>query len=347
MYLRMSASQIHHQAHCVDIKTSVERWPFKKPFSITGHTFSASDVLVVTAQADGLTGWGETSGAYYKSERPTDMAAQIIEATASRDALERRDLASLLPGSGARNALDCALWDLEAKRTGKPVWELAGLGRPQPLRTTYTLGAEAPAQMAAAAREFADATHIKLKLTGDGADAARVLAVRVARPDAWLMVDANQGFTPDGFRGLLPSLVDARVSLIEQPFPVGSEAALDDLRCPIPIAADESVQGVRDIAPLIGRFQVINIKLDKCGGLTDALAMAEESRRLGFKVMVGNMMGTSLSLAPAYLVGQLCDFVDLDGPLFLASDRPAHATYSNGLVTCPTDSWGYPVPREA
>jgi L-Ala-D/L-Glu epimerase len=326
----------------VDIQTSLERWPFKEPFSITGHTFSASDVLVVRVCQDGLTGWGETSGAYYKNETPAQMAAQISRATAGCRALDRRDLPFLLRERGARNALDCALWDLEAKRAGRPAWSLAGLDPPRPLPTTYTLGANSPARMAVAALGFADATHVKLKLTGDGSDAERVRAVRKARPDVWLMVDANQGFTRDGFRALLPTLVEERVSLIEQPFRIGREVDLDGLRSPIPIAADESVQGVDDIASLAGYFDVINIKLDKCGGLTEALLMVEECRRLGLEVMVGNMMGTSLSLAPAYLVGQLCDFVDLDGALFLAADRTPCMSYSAGVVTCPTGLWGYP-----
>jgi L-alanine-DL-glutamate epimerase-like enolase superfamily enzyme len=166
--------------------------------------------------------------------------------------------------------------------------------------------------------------------------------VRAARPDAWLMVDANQGFTPAGLQALLPSLIEARVALIEQPFPVGLESDLQGLECPIPIAADESVQGFDDLAALVGRFDVINIKLDKCGGLTQALAMVKKSRALGFKVMVGNMMGTSLSLAPAYLVGQLCDVVDLDGALFLTADREPPMTYFGGVATCPPGLWGHP-----
>jgi L-alanine-DL-glutamate epimerase-like enolase superfamily enzyme len=331
----------------VDIETCVEHWPFKQPFSIAGHTFTGSDVLLVKVRCEGLTGWAEAVGTYYKSETPTDMAAQISHVTAELRAVKRSELPSLLPAGGARNALDCALWDLEAKQAGSPVWELAGLSPPQPLRSTYTVSGEAPARMAAAAAQLRDATHIKLKLLGDGSDAQRVWAVRTVRPDVWLMIDANQAFTRDSLQALLPELVKARVALIEQPLPVGREADLKGLQCPIPIAADESVQELDDIAPVVGYFDVINIKLDKCGGLTSALAMVRECRKLGFRVMVGNTMGTSLSLAPAYLIGQLCDFADLDGGLFLALDRAPRAMYSAGTVTCPPDLWGYPAPRVA
>jgi L-alanine-DL-glutamate epimerase-like enolase superfamily enzyme len=326
----------------VDIETRVEHWPFKQSFTIAGHTFTASDVLVVEVWCEGLTGWAEAVGAYYKDETPGSMAEQISQAAAELRDVKRSDLSSVLPAGGARNALDCALWDLEAKRTGRPVWDLVGLNPPQPLRSTYTLGGDEPARMAAAAVQFGDATHLKLKLLGDGSDAERVRAVRAARPDVWLMIDANQAFTRNSLEALLPHLVRARVALIEQPLLVGHEADLKGLQRPIPIAADESVQGPRDLPALIEYFDIINIKLDKCGGLTHALAMTKECRRLGFRVMVGNTMGTSLSLAPAYLLGQLCDFVDLDGALFLAADREPGVTYSAGMVTCPKQLWGYP-----
>src|SRR5579872_999559 len=326
----------------MDIESSIERWPLKTPFRISGHTLTESEVLLVTVRQGRFIGRGEATAPYYKRGTLADMQEEIARATAGRADLRREDLPFLLPEGGARNALDCALWDLEAQRTGHPVRKLAGLDPPQPLPTTYTIGAGDPMAMAATARQFRDATHIKLKLLGDEDDTARVRAVRLARPDVWLMVDANQGFTLSTLRVLLPRLVEAGVSLIEQPLPVGRESELDGLRSPIPIVADESVQGLDDLAPLAGRFDVINIKLDKCGGLTDALAMVEESRALGFKLMVGNMMGTSLSLAPAYLVGQLCDFVDLDGALFVLADREPPVTYSGGLVTCPEGLWGHP-----
>jgi L-alanine-DL-glutamate epimerase-like enolase superfamily enzyme len=327
----------------MQFQITVEHWPLKKAFAITNHVFSASEVLVVTVSEGGHTGRGEACGAYYKKETPEEMAQELRTALGTGCHIERSDLAHLQCTAGARNALDCALWDLEAKRTGRAVWQLAGLRRPRPLRTTYTLGADTPEQMAIAATEFADASNIKLKLTGDGTDDDRVRAVRRARPDVWLMVDANQGFTPKTLPALMPTLTAARVSLIEQPYAVGKEADLDDLVTAIPIAADESAQDVGDLAALQGRCQVINIKLDKCGGLTPALEMAQECRRLGFQIMVGNMMGTSLSVAPGYLLGQLCDFVDLDAALFLKSDRDPAATYRGGLVTVPRGLWGEPL----
>jgi L-alanine-DL-glutamate epimerase-like enolase superfamily enzyme len=261
-----------------------------------------------------------------------------IEAGITREALQQ-----LLPAGGARNVLDCALWDLEAKRAGKPVWQLAGLSAPKPLLTTYTVGAEDPEVMAERASAYAVARAIKLKLTDDGRNAERVLAVRNARPDVWLMVDANQGFTRESFAKLLPSLVEARVDVVEQPFPVGSEAWLDGLERPIRLAADESVQDRSDLAKMVGRVDVINIKLDKCGGLTEALAIAEEARKLGFDLMVGNMGGSSLAMAPSFVVGQLCDVVDLDGPISLIADYQPSVVYENGTIWCPDTLWGGPV----
>jgi L-alanine-DL-glutamate epimerase-like enolase superfamily enzyme len=196
--------------------------------------------------------------------------------------------------------------------------------------------------MAEAAKGYGNARAIKLKLTGESVDEARVRAVRDAKPDVWLGVDGNQGFTRSALEKLLPTLVQTRVSLIEQPFPVGEEAWLDGLASPIPIAADESVQSSDEIESLVGRVQVINIKLDKCGGLTEGLMMARRARELGLDCMVGNMMGTSLAMAPGYLVGQLCNVVDLDGPAALKVDRDNPAEYLDGHITCPEALWGFP-----
>ena len=180
-----------------------------------------------------------------------------------------------------------------------------------------------------------------MKLTGDPAlDAERVRAVRKARPDTWLGVDANQGFDADSLEALMPALVACKVKLVEQPFARGREAELEGLRCPIPIAADESVQGLADIEPMVGRCDIINIKLDKCGGLTEGLAMAAEARRLGLGVMVGNMVGTSLAMAPAWLLGQLCDIADLDGTFFITRDRDPAMVFENGKVSYPARGWG-------
>lgn len=325
------------------LRTTIEQWTLKAPFRITGYVWDRIEVLVVEIESEGRVGRGEAAGVYYKNDKPPSMRKQIeslrrtIEAGITREALQR-----LLPPGGARNAVDCALWDLEAKLDAREAWRSAGLSRIDPLVTTMTCGADEPAKMAAAANGFGDVRAIKLKLTGEPVDAARVHAVREAKPDVWLGVDGNQGFTRAALEKLLPTLGEARVSLIEQPFPVGQEAWLDEVFSPIPIAADESVQCLIDIEPLVGRFQVINIKLDKCGGLTEGLAMARKARDLGLDCMVGNMIGTSLAMAPALLVGQLCKVVDLDGPAFITSDRENPVRYEDGYISCPDTLWGYP-----
>jgi L-alanine-DL-glutamate epimerase-like enolase superfamily enzyme len=218
---------------------------------------------------------------------------------------------------------------------------VAELPAAKPLVTTFTLGADDPAVMAAGARKYAQARSLKLKLTGDlDLDIARVQAVRAARPDVWMGVDANQGYGIDALDSLVAALVPADISLLEQPLKRGREADLEGFASPIPIAADESALNFGDLAGLVGRFDMVNIKLDKCGGLTEGLAMAHEARRLGLRVMVGNMVGTSLAMAPAFVLGQLCDVVDLDGPIFLARDRTPGMTYVNGAAWSGDDVWG-------
>lgn len=336
-------SQGHGRLH---LQAALKSWPIKAPFHITGYTFTAFDALIIElTDAQGLTGRGEAQGVYYRQDTPVTMLAQIEALRARIEAgITREELQRLLPAGGARNVLDCALWDLGARRAGKPVWQLAGLNAPKPLLTTYTVGADSPDVMASRAGAYAEARAIKLKLTDDDDNAERVRAVRAARPDVWLMVDANQGFTRESFARLLPTLVDARVDVVEQPFPVGSEAWLDGLERPIRIAADESVQDRGDLARMAGRVDVINIKLDKCGGLTEALAIADEARKLGFELMVGNMGGSSLAMAPSFVVGQLCDVVDLDGPISLLADYSPSVVYEDGTVWCPDALWGGPLP---
>jgi L-alanine-DL-glutamate epimerase-like enolase superfamily enzyme len=325
------------------LQVRTESWPYAAPFRITNYVFTTADVLVVTLQDGAVSGWGEASGVYYRGETPAALVQQIEAVRPSLEAgLDREALRSLLPAGGARNALDAALWDLESKRRGEPVWRLAGTRPPQPLVTTFTIGAGAPLEMAAAARLCAGARALKLKLTADD-PAGCVRAVREARPDVWLGVDANQGFTRASLERLLPAMVDAGVEMIEQPVAVGDDASLEGLRSPIAVAADESVQSLAQLAGLVGRYDIVNIKLDKSGGLTEGLAMAKEARRLGLKVMVGCMSGTSLSMAPAFVLGQLCDFVDLDGPTFLAGDRRNPATYEDGRMWSPPALWGDPA----
>lgn len=327
------------------LEVTRELVPLSAPFVITGYTFTHIAVVVVRLADGAAEGAGEAAGVYYLGDDADHMCAAIEEVRGELEAgIDRERLRSVLPPGGARNAVDCALWDLEAKRSGQPVWRLAGLEPPRPLVTTYTVSADTPEAMAARAVAYAGAKAVKLKLTGEPAlDAERVRAVRKARPDVWLGVDANQGYDPASLGEILPALVACRVKLLEQPFPRGREADMAGLRCPMPVAADESVQGLADIEPLAGRCDVINIKLDKCGGLTEAFAMAREARRLGLDVMVGNMVGTSLAMAPAWILGQVCDLRDLDGTLFIARDRKPSVVFENGAVSYPAHGWGDPA----
>jgi L-alanine-DL-glutamate epimerase-like enolase superfamily enzyme len=326
------------------LRAELEKLRLSAPFRISGFVFEEQDVVVVTVDDGEHQGRGEASGVYYLGDTAQTMMAEIEAARAAIEAgIDRAALQKLLPPGGARNAVDCALWELEAHRSGVAVWELAGLGSPRPLLTTFTLGADEPSVMVAGAQKYAQARALKLKLTGElPADIERVNAVRAARPEVWMGVDANQGYTIDKLDSLLGVLIAANVSLLEQPLKRGREADLDGFKSPIPIAADESVLSLKDIPGLAGRFNVVNIKLDKCGGLTEGLDMAHEARRLGLKVMVGNMVGTSLAMAPAFVLGQLCDVVDLDGPIFLAKDRTPSMTYTNGNAWSGEQVWGGP-----
>jgi L-Ala-D/L-Glu epimerase len=326
----------------VKLRVEVEKLRLAAPFRITGFVFEEQDVVVATLEDGEHRGRGEASGIYYLNDTAKSMVAAIeavrpvIEAGVDRAALQR-----LLPAGGARNALDCALWELDAQRLGVTVWELAGLPAPRPLVTTFTLSADDPAVMAAGARKYAQARSLKLKLTGDpDLDIARVNAVRAARPEAWIGVDANQAYSIDALSALVRSLVAANVSLLEQPLKRGREADLEGFTSEIPIAADESVLTLADVPGLVGRFNVVNIKLDKCGGLTEGLAMAHAAKELGLRAMVGNMVGTSLAMAPAFVLGQLCDVVDLDGPIFLAKDRTPGIIYANGTAWSGENVWG-------
>jgi L-Ala-D/L-Glu epimerase len=325
------------------ISISTEHPPFAEPFSVTGYTFTEANIIVVEVADGGHNGRGEAFGVYYHDETPATMTAHIESLAADLPSdFDRSMLQVLLPPGGARNALDCALWDLEAKQTGTPVWELAGLPEPKPVRTTITIGVDDPIAMATKAAALADALSIKVKLSGDGNDAARLRAIRQARPEVWLGVDANQGFDVSKLSALMPILIEANVSLIEQPFLLDRDSDLDGFHSPIFVAADESVQGFADIERLVGRFDVVNIKLDKCGGLTEGIAMARHAHSLGLRTMVGCMMGTVLSVAPAWLLAQICDYADLDAPLTFSEDRDPPTAYSDGLVSCPPAAWGNP-----
>jgi L-alanine-DL-glutamate epimerase-like enolase superfamily enzyme len=254
--------------------------------------------------------------------------------------LDREHLQRALPAGAARNALDCAFWDLAAKRAGRPVHELIGLPPPQPLTTAYTISLAAPEAMAQAAAKAADRALLKVKLGGAG-DGARIAAVRHAAPHAELIVDANEGWTAEDLAGNLAACARAGVTLIEQPLPAGADDALARIAHPLPICADESVHDSASLAALKGKYDAVNIKLDKAGGLTEALAIAQQAEALGFALMVGCMVATSLAMAPAMLVAQRARVVDLDGPLLLARDRPDGLRYDGSRVHPPTPAlWG-------
>lgn len=318
-----------------------ERWDAITPFRITGHTFEAFESLVVEVADGGCSGRGEALGVYYLDESVASMAAQVESIAARLEAgIDRADLQSLLPPGGARNALDCALWDLESKRAGRRAWELAGI-EPRPLETVFTIGLEATPE-AMAAKAAAAQAHGLLKVKLDGAmPLERMQAIRRARPDARIVVDANQGWTFAQLRTLAPAFADLGVQMIEQPLPRGADEPLEGYRTPLPLCADESCLHLGELARAARRYQMINIKLDKTGGLTEALALRDLAHAQGYGIMVGCMVGSSLAMAPAVLVAQGAEVVDLDGPLLLAEDRP-HPLRVEGSTVHPPEAilWG-------
>jgi L-Ala-D/L-Glu epimerase / N-acetyl-D-glutamate racemase len=319
-----------------------ERWQLRNPFRIANRTWREIETVFVTIEdEDGWVGHGEAMGVHYNGETLGSMLDTIMGVAGTVETgISREELRQLLPVGGARNAIDCALWDLEAKSQGCAAWEIAGLQPPRPLITTFTCGADSPEAMARSALDYAGARALKLKLTGEPIDVDRVTAVRGVCPEVWLGVDANRGFSRSNLDDFLARTGHLQIALLEQPFPIGDEALLEGLRSPIPIAADESIQGIDDLEKLNGCFDVVNIKLDKCGGLTEGLMLARRAHEYGLTPMVGNMLGTSLAMAPAFLVGQLCEVIDLDGPLFLTDDRLETVIYDKGRVDVPHSLWG-------
>ena len=322
--------------------TRAEAWQMKEPFEISREVMTSLRVLHVELRdARGRKGVAEAAGVDYDGETPESMAREIEAAAAGlRDEMSGTDLLRLLPAGGARNALDCALWDLRAKQTGRRAWEAAGLPDLQPVLTDYTIGLGDEATTRRKAREARGYPLLKLKV-----DARRhvdqVRFVKDEHPGARITVDANQAWSRELLERLLPSLRDLGVELIEQPLPRGEDACLDGLASPIPLAADESCTDVGSLDALTRRYQYVNIKLDKCGGLTEALSMARQARALGLGLMVGNMCGTSLAMAPAFLLAQHCEYVDLDGPLLQVLDREPAMVYRQGRVEPPPpELWG-------
>jgi L-alanine-DL-glutamate epimerase-like enolase superfamily enzyme len=315
---------------------------FREPLRIAGRLFEGIPAIRVTLRDGALTGRGEAGGVFFTGDDLPHMLAEIERFRPAVEAgTDRAELRRLMPPGGARNAIDAALWELEARRAGQPVWRLIGRAPPRPLVTTFTIGADTPERVLAALRSYRGARALKLKLDGDlAADVERLRLIRRERPDIWLMADANQGYAPAALDDLMAHFVAARVALLEQPIARGREADLIGFKSPIPLAADESLLDLADLLRLAGIFQVANIKLDKCGGLTEALMLETEARRIGMRVMVGNMGGSSLAAAPAFQLGQRCDFVDLDGPRFLRRDRRPGARYRDGAIDVPAAVWG-------
>ncbi len=314
-------------------------WKYKSPFVITGYTFTGMDLLTVSISRDGITGRGEAAGVYYFDETGASMLAQV-EAVRSKleQGVSRSALRELLPAGGARNAVDCALWDFEAKQQGKSIWELTGLV-PRETHSVMTLSIDTPEAMAHAARQI-EGQRIKVKLDGHQ-PLERITAVCAARPDAEIVVDVNQGWSFEQLRTLAPSFSQLGVAMIEQPLPRGADESLEDYAAPITLCADESCLDTNDFEQVARRYQMINIKLDKTGGLTEALELAKLAKDHGMALMVGNMVGTSLAMAPAYVLAQLCRFVDIDGMLFLTQDREHPMHFEAGLVAAPTPAlWG-------
>ncbi|MGO8096494.1 N-acetyl-D-Glu racemase DgcA [Rhizobium leguminosarum] len=316
-------------------------FPIAGTFTISRGAKTEAEVITCTLIEEGAQGLGECVPYRRYGETMESVFAQIEAARPLIEAgISRRDLLSAMPPGAARNAVDCALWDLEAKRTGDSVAARLGLSAPQPLTTAYTISLGEPEVMAAQAREHAGRALLKVKV-GTGDDESRIRAVRAAAPDADIILDANEGWPEAVLERHLHIAAQAGIALVEQPLPAGRDGLLAEIRRPLLVCADESVHHTGDLASLADRYDAINIKLDKTGGLTEALSMKAEAERLGFSIMIGCMVGTSLAMAPAVLLAQNADFVDLDGPLLLARDREPGLRYAASLVFPPeTSLWG-------
>ncbi|MDG1103549.1 MAG: dipeptide epimerase [Ascidiaceihabitans sp.] len=306
-------------------------------FTIARGSRTEAQVLTVKLSDGQHVGWGECVPYARYGESLQSVTDEI---TGLPDAFSRFDLYDLLPAGAARNAVDCALWDLEAKRAGKPVWELAGLEAPGPEITAYTLSLDTPEAMKAQAALHAFRPLLKIKL-GTPDDMPRLEAVRAGAPKSKIIVDANEGWSAEVYADLAPHLVRLGVELVEQPLPAGEDHALLGMQRPVPVCADESCHDRSSLADLKGKYDVVNIKLDKTGGLTEALALRDAAIAQGYEVMVGCMVGSSLAMAPATLVAQGASVVDLDGPLLLAEDRDEPLIFDNAGVHPPSAIlWG-------
>ncbi len=327
------------------LSARIETWPIAGSFAISRGAKTQAIVVVAELSGNGITGQVRGRGECVPYARYGESPEAVFERIEGlRDTiaggLTRLDLQSALPAGAARNALDCAFWDFEAKSAGMRAYELAGLPPPKPIVTAFTISIDSADAMAATAKAAAHRPLLKVKLGRTG-DPDRIAAVRAAAPKAELIVDANEGWTPENLAANLAACAGAGVTLVEQPLPDGADGMLRTMARPVPVCADESAHDRRSLAALAGKYDAVNIKLDKAGGLTEALAMAAEAKRLNFSIMAGCMVSTSLSMAPAHLIGQMARVVDLDGPLLLANDRPEGLRYDGSVVYPPHHTlWG-------
>ncbi|WP_417587688.1 N-acetyl-D-Glu racemase DgcA [Pararhodobacter oceanensis] len=319
------------------ISVTAESFRLAEVFTISRGSRSEAKVLTVRIMRGGVSGWGECVPYARYGETLESVAAQI---EGLPEGIARAELQAALPAGAGRNAIDCALWDLEAKATGRRVWELAGLQAPRPEVTCFTLSLDTPEKMRAAAARHAQRPILKIKL-GTPDDMARLEAVRAGAPKSTIVVDANEGWSAETYTELAPHLLRLGVAMVEQPLPVGEDGMLAEIARPLPVCADESCHDRASLPSLAGKYDMANIKLDKTGGLTEALALKDAALAAGFEVMVGCMVGTSLAMAPAVLVAQGVAVTDLDGPLLLAEDR-AHALQFDAAGVHPPsrDLWG-------
>src|SRR5438094_4106684 len=322
------------------IEAREEVWLLKHPFRISRGSRTEAQVVFVTVSNGEHAGRGECVPIARYNQSTQSVIAQI-ESIKDEKRLDRQHLQKLLPAGAARNALDGALWDLQAKLSGKRVWELANIPVVPEVVTTLTISLDTEAKMAAAAKAKATAPILKLKLGGDDVDLARVKAVREAAPVARLLIDANESWTPGHYCNIVPSLRQFGIELIEQPFPADADKVLETLDRPIPVCADESCHTTADLSRLTSRYEMLNVKLGKTGGLTEALILTERAREACVKLLLGCMVCTSLGIAPARLLASAVDYVDLDGPLLLAGDRHHAVPYANGRIGLPPRAlWG-------
>jgi L-alanine-DL-glutamate epimerase-like enolase superfamily enzyme len=319
----------------------IERFPTAGSWTISRGSVTEVEVVTATASLDGKTGRGECRP-YARYDEFAEGVVADIEAVARDLGADPAavNLNTLMAPGAARNAVDCALWDLRAKLSGKPVWQLAGLAEPKPLVTAYSLSLDTPQAMQAKAAENAHRPLLKVKLGGEG-DLERIRAVRAGAPNADIIVDANEGWTPESYAELAPELLALGVSMVEQPLPAWDDEALADMERPLPVCADEACHDTASLAGLALKYDMVNIKLDKTGGLTEALLLKAQAEAMGMRVMVGCMLASSLAMAPAVLVAQGAEIVDLDGPLLLAADRDHPLKYdAQGVHPPAPELWG-------